>query len=160
MYVLQSFASNHSGIQLDTILSRQALDHLPQTLHACITATVTEGYWATAVPKDQFLPKADLTSVLQAAAENEPAALKIAVPTLVAQGTADDTVMPTWTDNVVGSLCKNGTPLEYLVQRGANHETVLTSSTAQMKTWVDARFAGEPAKSNCGALPSAGKFGK
>lgn len=160
MYVLQSFAFNHSGIKLGTILSRQALDHLPQTLRACITSTVTEGYWAAAIPKDQFLPKADLTSVLQTAAENEPAALKIAVPTLVAQGTEDDTVMPTWTDNLVSSLCKHGTPLEYLVQRGATHETVLTLSTAQMKTWVDARFAGETAKSNCGALPSAGDSGK
>jgi pimeloyl-ACP methyl ester carboxylesterase len=155
MYVLESFASNHSDIELNKILTIQALDHLPETLHACITATVSKGYWATAIPKDQFLPGADLTSVLKVAAENEPNGLKINVPTLVAQGTADDTVMPRWTDNVVDSLCKNGTPLEYIVQRGGTHETVLTSSTVQMKAWVDARFAGKTAESNCSALPSA-----
>ncbi|TCK71512.1 secretory lipase [Acidipila rosea] len=155
MYVLESFASNHSNIELNKILTKQALHHLPETQHACITATVSKGYWATAIPKDQFLPGADLASVLKVAAENEPNGLEIRVPTLVAQGTADDTVMPSWTDDEVESLCKNGTPLEYVVQRGATHETVLTSSTAQMKTWVDARFAGKMAESNCSALPSA-----
>jgi pimeloyl-ACP methyl ester carboxylesterase len=156
MYVLESFASNHSDIELNKILTKQALDHLPETLNACITATVSKGYWATAIPKDQFLPGADLTSVLKVSEQNEPNGLKINVPTLVAQGTADDTVMPSWTDYVVGSLCKSGTPLEYIVQRGATHETVLTSSTDQMKVWVDARFAAKSADSNCGALPSAG----
>ena len=160
MYVLESFASNHPGIELNKILTKQELDHLPETLHACITATVSKGYWATAIPKNQFLPGADLTSVLKVAAENEPNELKIGVPTLVAQGTADDTVMPAWTDNVVGSLCKSGTPLEYIVQHGATHETVLTSSTAQMKAWVDARFAGKTTESNCSALPSAAAPGK
>jgi pimeloyl-ACP methyl ester carboxylesterase len=155
IYVLESFASNHPDIKLDTILTPQALAHLPQTLHACITSTVSKGYWATAIPKDQFLPGADLTSVLKTAAQNEPNRLKISVPTLVAQGTADDTVMPPWTDNVVESLCKNGTPLEYIVYPGATHETVLTSATGQMNAWVDARFAGRFAESNCHALPSA-----
>lgn len=160
MYVLESLASNHSDIKLDKVLTKEALAHLPETMHACITSTVSKGYWATAIPKNQFLPGADLTSVLKVAAENEPNKLKINVPTLIAQGTADDTVMPSWTDNVVGSLCKNGTPLEYVVQRGATHETVLTSSTDQMKIWVDARFAGKPAESNCRALPSAAGLGR
>lgn len=160
MYVLESFASNHPDIELDKILTKQALHHLPETMHACITETVSKGYWATAIPKSQFLPAADLTLLLSVAAENEPERLKIAVPTLVAQGTADDTVMPAWTDDVVRSLCKNGTPLEYLVQRGATHETVLTASTAKMKVWVDARFAEKAAESNCLALPSAAVPGR
>jgi pimeloyl-ACP methyl ester carboxylesterase len=157
MYVLESFASNHSDIELNKILTKQALSHLPETLHSCITATVSHGYWATSIPKEQFLPAADLASVLKVAAENEPAGLKITVPTLVAQGTADDTVMPSWTDNVVRLLCSNGAPLEYVIQHGATHETVLTSSTALMKSWVDARFAGKPAGNNCSHLPSASK---
>lgn len=109
---------------------------------------------------DSGLPGADLTPVLRVAEQNEPDRLKISVPTMVAQGTADDTVMPSWTDNVVGSLCKSGAPLEYIVQRGATHETVLTSSTDQMKIWVDARFAAKTANNNCGALPSAGGTAK
>lgn len=160
MYVLESFASNHPEIKLKKILTQEALNHLPETLHACITSTVSKGYWATGIPKQQFLPGADLAAVFRIAAENEPAVLKIKTPTLVAQGTADDTVMPAWTDDVVGALCRAGTPLEYVVQAGATHETVLTSSTARMSSWVDARFAGKAAGDNCSALPSAATPGR
>jgi pimeloyl-ACP methyl ester carboxylesterase len=155
MYVLESFASNHSEIKLDQILTREALNHLPETRQACITATVSKGYWATAIPKDQFLPKADLVRVLEIAAENEPSVLKISVPTLIVQGTADDTVNPSWTDDVARSLCRDGSPIEYMVYPAATHETVLTSAAAEMRMWVDARFAGENAHSNCHSLPSA-----
>jgi len=160
IYVLESFASNHRDVKLKKILTPQALAHLPQTLDACITSTVSKGYWATAIPKDQFIPGADMTDVEKIAAQNEPSRLTIRVPTLIAQGTADDTVMPAWTDNVVHALCKNGTPLEYAVYRGATHETVLTAATARMQAWVDARFAGKAAESNCSALPSASTPGK
>src|SRR6185437_11273005 len=160
IYVLESFASNHRDVKLKKILTPQALAHLPQTLDACITSTVSNGYWATAIPKDQFIPGADMTDVEKIAAQNEPSRLTIRVPTLIAQGTADDTVMPAWTDNVVHALCKNGTPLEYAVYRGATHETVLTAATARMQAWVDARFAGKAAESNCSALPSASTPGK
>jgi alpha-beta hydrolase superfamily lysophospholipase len=156
MYVLESFASNHADIKLDSILTSQALQHLPETRSTCITATVTEGYWATASPKAQFLPNAAMKPVLEVAVQNEPGELAISVPTLIAQGTVDDTVLPGWTDAVVRSLCRKGTPIEYSVVKGATHETVLTSSTAKMKAWVEARFAGKPMQSNCADLPVAG----
>jgi pimeloyl-ACP methyl ester carboxylesterase len=160
MYVLESFASNHRSVHMNKILTGQALSHLSDTLHACITATVSEGYWATAIPKDQFLPKPDLTAALKIAGQNEPGILKIGVPTLIAQGSADDTVNPIWTDAVTRSLCANGSPIEYIVYPKATHETVLTSAAAEMKTWVDARFAGGTAESNCSSLPSAGASGR
>jgi alpha-beta hydrolase superfamily lysophospholipase len=160
MYVLESFAANHPSIQLDKILTKEARDHLPETMNSCITATVSTGYWATAVPRDQFLPRADIAPVLKVASENEPNSLRIGVPTLVFQGTADDTVVPAWTDDVVRYLCKGGAPLEYVVQPGATHESVLTASTDQMRVWVDARFGGKIARSNCSSLPVASFPGK
>jgi pimeloyl-ACP methyl ester carboxylesterase len=159
MYVLQSFASNHPDIDLEKILTPQALEHLPQTRIDCITKTVSEGYWATAIPKEQFIAGADLSAVLNVAAANEPGDLRIAAPTLVAQGTADDTVLPAWTDAVVRSLCKNGNDLLYTVYPGATHETIVTEAAGEIRTWVDARFAGAGVETNCGALPTASKSG-
>ena len=158
-YVLQSFASNHPAIDLKTILTPQALAHLPQTRRNCITKTVSEGYWATAIPKDQFVARADLSAVLKVAATNEPDSLRIAAPTLVVQGTADDTVLPPRTDSVVRSLCKNGNNLQYTVYPGATHETIVTQAAAQIRSWVDARFAGTKMESNCSGLPSAARSG-
>lgn len=159
MYVLQSFASNHRDIDLAKILTPQARLHLPETMTDCISKTSSEGYWATAIPKDQFIVGADMSAVLRVAAENEPAALRIAAPTLVLQGTADDTVQPLWTDEVVRSLCKSGTRLRYATYSGADHETVVTQGAPEIAAWVDARFADADAASNCEALPVAAKSG-
>lgn len=155
MYVLQSFASNHAGIDLKKILTPRALAHLPQTREDCITKTVSQGYWATAIPKDQFIPGADLSAVLKVAAENDPSGLKILGPTLVLQGTADDTVLPPWTDSVVRALCNKGNQLDYAVYPGASHETIVMQGAPRIRQWIDARFAGAAAQTNCAALPAA-----
>ena len=155
MYVLESFASNHPEIDLRKILTPQALAHLPETLQSCITKTSSAGYWATSIPKDQFIAGADLSAVLKVAAANEPGGLSIATPTLVVQGGMDDTVLPAWTDATAHSLCGNGNSLFYTVYPKATHETIPQLSDTQVQSWVAARFAGADAKSNCSALPSA-----
>ena len=157
MYVLQSFASNHPGIDLAAILTPEALSHLPEMRTACISRTVSVGYWATAIPKDQFRAGADLSAVLKVAQANEPDALRIAGPVLVLQGTADDTVLPGWTDSVVRSLCAAGTALTYSTYPGATHESIVTQAASDVKAWIADRFAGTPALANCQALPSAGR---
>jgi pimeloyl-ACP methyl ester carboxylesterase len=155
MYVLQSFASNHPGIDLKKILASQAIAHLPQTRQDCITKTVSEGYWATSIPKQQFVPQANLAPVLKVAAANEPNDLQLTAPTLIVQGTSDDTVLPAWTDDVVRSLCGKGNSLRYMVYPAATHETIVTQAMQEVRSFVDARFAGTPAPSNCGNLPKA-----
>ncbi|MEO8839425.1 MAG: lipase family protein, partial [Herbaspirillum sp.] len=142
---------NHPAIDLKKILTDEALKHLPQTRNECITKTVSQGYWATAIPKDQFRAGADLSAVLKVAAANEPANLRIRVPTLVVQGTADDTVLPVWTDAVVKAFCKNGNSVFYTKYPGAGHETVVQQSATQVRSWIDARFGGVEAESNCPA---------
>lgn len=156
-YVLQSFASNHRDIDLAKILTPQAMINLPQTRKDCISKTVSTGYWATAIPKDQFLANADLAPVLQVATQNEPGGLKIAVPSLIVQGTSDTTVMPAWTDETVRNLCRQGNDILYTVYPGADHETIVARSSAQISAWIDARFAGTPAGGNCDKLPAAAK---
>ena len=140
-------------------MTPQALAHLPQTRQDCITKTVSEGYWATAIPKDQFIAGADLSAVLKVAAANEPDGLRIAAPTLVVQGTADDTVLPQWTDAVVRSLCKKGNNVVYTVYPDATHETIVTRAAGEVRSWVDARFAGASMQSNCSELPTAARSG-
>ena len=155
MYVLESFASNHPDVDLTKILSPQALQHLPETQQRCVTSLLTSGYWATAIPEKQFKPDANLQPALKVATANEPANLKIKAPTFVAQGTADDTVLPNWTDEVVHALCKRGTPVSYHVYPGAGHEQVVDRSAMDVRSWIDARFAGKKAPDNCSDLPLA-----
>jgi pimeloyl-ACP methyl ester carboxylesterase len=155
MYVLQSFASNHAEIDLKRILAPNALAHLSETMASCITKTVSEGYWATAIPKAQFVYEADISPVLAVAAQNDPSVLRISAPTLILQGSADDTVKPIWTDEVVRSLCKTGNNVTYTIDPGATHETVVPQAAAEIATWIDARFGNAATIGNCAALPSS-----
>ena len=155
MYVLQSIASTNPDFELRRILTPQALAHLAQTRQECVTDSLMQGYWASAIPKDQFVPGVDLSAVLTWTAKNDPGTLHIAAPTLIMQGGADVTVLPRTTDVVAGKLCKNGTALSYRVFPSADHEAVVQQGNAEAQDWVRARFAGTAATSNCNALPSA-----
>jgi alpha-beta hydrolase superfamily lysophospholipase len=156
LYVLQSYATNHPGIDLARILTPQALSHLPDLQVGCMTHALTTGYWATAIAKDQFLPNADIASFLEVAARNEPGMLRIAAPTLVMQGLADVTVLPKDTDDAVRQLCTQGNVVAYRTYPGANHDGVMASGAAHAMTWIDARFAGHNAASDCEASPATG----
>ena len=155
LYVLLSYAGDNPNVDLSRILTATARAHLPDLMVGCMSQTLTTGYWADAIAKDQFLPNPDLNALLQMAAQNEPGSLSITVPTLIAQGTADVTVPPAATDAVVASLCNSGNAVLYRTYKGASHDGVMVSGAAYARDWVTARFAGVPEGGNCIDLPSA-----
>ncbi|HEU5019525.1 MAG TPA: lipase family protein [Pseudolabrys sp.] len=89
LYVLESYAATNPAIDLERILTPQAIAHLPELRDGCMTQALTKTYWATAIAKDQFVAKPDLSAFLKMAAQNEPGTLRIKAPTLVLQGTED-----------------------------------------------------------------------
>ena len=153
LYVLQSYAQNHPSIDLTRILTPQAIAHLPELQLGCMTRTLTDSYFATAIAKDQFLPDPDLTAFLAVAARNEPSDLRIPVPTVVMQGTEDVTVLPNDTDDMVRRLCRSGNFVEYRRYPGADHNGSMSAGAADALAWMNARFRAEPVSSNCPAAP-------
>ena len=155
LYVLQSYAASNRAIDLGKILTAQALSHLPDLQVGCMTNALTKTYWATAIAKDQFVAKPDLSAFLKVAAANEPGMLRIAAPTMIAQGMADVTVFPKDTDGVTRQLCAKGNAVTYKVFPGADHDGSMTAGGALAQEWIDARFAGQKAGNDCKALPKA-----
>ena len=154
-YVLISYATTHPEIALDRILSAEAISALPQLYDQCMTHALTEGHWASAIAKDQFLAQPDLTAFLGVASQNEPGALKIAVPTLILQGDKDVTVFPSATDALAQQLCAGGNDLEYRVVPGADHDGAMSEGAPVALAWMADRFAGKASSSNCADLPKA-----
>jgi hypothetical protein len=152
MFVLQSFASNHSDIHLNKILTPKALSHLDETMHHCITDISSKGYWTYAIPRNQFLSKPDIGPVLKVATENNPGYLILNYPTLIVQGIKDSTVRLKWTNTVVHDLCKHSNWILYWRYPDATHETIPDQSNADVSAWVDARFRGDRTKTNCATL--------
>lgn len=155
LYVLTSYAHVDPRIDLSRILTQEARAHLPDLYKGCMTAALTQGYWSTAIARDQFQSNPDLAAFLEMGARNEPGALAISVPTLILQGTGDQTVRPPDTDILARDLCAKGITLTYKVFPGQSHDGVMEAGAADALGFIDDRFAGKPAASNCGALPSS-----
>ena len=155
LYVLTSYAHVDPRIDLSRILTPEARAHLPDLHNGCMTAALTRGYWSTAIARDQFQANPDLAAFLEMGARNEPGALAISVPTLILQGTGDETVRPPDTDILARDLCSKGVPLTYKVFPGQSHDGVMAAGAADAFGFIADRFAGKSATSNCADLPSA-----
>ncbi|MDB5580551.1 MAG: secretory lipase precursor [Bradyrhizobium sp.] len=115
MYVPQSIASTDANVDLARILTPRTLANLLRLRQECVSQSLSKGYWASAIPKDQFVPSVDLSGVVTWTDANDPGVVRIAAPTLMMQGTADVTVQPRTTDVVADKLCASGNELTYRV---------------------------------------------
>jgi pimeloyl-ACP methyl ester carboxylesterase len=153
-YMLQAYAAYYPEIDLKKILTSSAIEHLEDIWDGCIDGAVTFGFWAKSIPSRLFLSHPDLSALLKVVAANEPGTLRIAAPTLLIQGTADQTIPPSNTDALDRNLCQVGNAVSYLTYSDASHEEILSLARRDVEAWVNARFAGANATSNCGAPPS------
>ena len=156
LYTLGSYAKTNKAIDLKSILTPQALSHMPDLFQGCMTHALTQGYWSTAIAKDQFVAKPDVRAFLKMARQNEPGLVRIKAPTMIMQGTGDVTVLPKDTDDVARQLCAGGNRLAYKPVAGADHDGSMEKGGEDALPWIDARFKGEKAASNCKVLPKAG----
>ncbi len=148
--LLEAYAETYADVKPQTFLTPKAYAMLAETKTRCVTDD--PGYWASTPPASTIRPGADLSQLVAAAEKNDPAALHIAVPTLLLQGEGDRTVTPPLTAAVRKKLCASGTSIDLISYPGASHVGVLHPGMADALAWFDDRFAGKPATSNC---PSA-----
>jgi alpha-beta hydrolase superfamily lysophospholipase len=80
---------------------------------------------------------------------NSVSGLSARVPAIVFQGASDTIVDPRVTTQVVRTSCRNGASIRYVMVEGAGHGTVAKASPVQAINWINDRFAGKPAPSNC-----------
>jgi len=83
-------------------------------------------------------------------AENTPGKLAAGAPLYISQGLADTTVDPPVTINFVGHLCAQGNRVKFERFPNVNHGDIGKASAGQAVGWMDERFRGEAAPSNCG----------
>jgi len=86
------------------------------------------------------------------ARENSPAARPDGVPLLIAQNPADTIVGPEVTRAFARRMCGNGARLRYLAITGGGHDTSAKDSAEATLDWIDARFTGASAPSDCGGI--------
>lgn len=103
------------------------------------------------VPFDEFWDRDPMaTQPAQAIINgNDVGHYRADAPLLLVQGTADTTVVPARTRDLNARLCRNGQVTEYVEVPGADHGNVGSRHSAEIRAWMNARLAGEPAISTC-----------
>ena len=84
--------------------------------------------------------------------ENSPSPAAIPVPALIATGTKDVVVAPAVVRDFARRACGQGKTVRFLSIAGGEHATVARTEAAATLDWIDARFAGRRAPSDCGRL--------
>ena len=81
--------------------------------------------------------------------ENTIGALPPAIPVLLLQGSADDTIRPAVTEDYARLLCGAGSRVELLTYLGVGHGTIAMKGARDAVAWISNRLAGSNAPSQC-----------
>ncbi|HEX9569533.1 MAG TPA: lipase family protein [Rhodospirillales bacterium] len=81
--------------------------------------------------------------------ENTPGKLAAGAPVFIAQGNRDTVVDQPVTKQFAIELCNQGTAVVFHEVTDATHTVIADVSAAAAVEWMAARFAGEPAPTNC-----------
>lgn len=83
---------------------------------------------------------------------NNPSAAAIPVPAFIATGTKDVVVAPAVVRDFARAACRAGKQVRLLSVEGGEHATVARTEATSILQWIDARFAGERPRSDCGTF--------
>lgn len=92
-------------------------------------------------PADLLHPGVDTKPIVAALNANDAETLTIGTPLRVEQGTADTTVFPVFTDQLVATLRKRGTKVTFAKRKGINHGRV-SAGTAGSTAWIAQHLKG------------------
>ncbi|MEA1832174.1 alpha/beta fold hydrolase [Methylobacterium durans] len=84
-------------------------------------------------------------------ARNTPGTLPPSIPIFLAQGSADNLVLPRVTQDYRARLCRAGSRVEFDLVPGVGHLSIAKDAAPAALDWIGDRFAGETAPSNCGS---------
>ena len=103
----------------------------PQTLTRCLPALSRPSSFGAIAPADLTRPGVDFSPFTAAVSRlDDPEDLVIRSPVRVQQGTADQTVFQTFTDQLVDAYTKRGMKVSYQTYPGVSHGGAVTNATS------------------------------
>jgi pimeloyl-ACP methyl ester carboxylesterase len=136
--ILRGADSGDPSLHVSSLLSDQAARLYPLTLSECLPALSAVNQFAGIAPKDALRSGANLDPLIAYLNSNDPETLKIHTPVEILQGTADTTVFPVFTDQLVTELQGDGAKVTYKKFDGISHGPCLlrAASPARRAAWA------------------------
>jgi pimeloyl-ACP methyl ester carboxylesterase len=139
--ILRGADSADPSLHVSSLLSDQAAALYPLTLTRCLPELSAVNSFAGLAPKDALKPDANLDPLVAYLNANDPETLKIPTPVEILQGTADTTVFPTFTDQLVPALEANGAKVTYKKYDGINHGAIVNAADTDALAFARAHLS-------------------
>lgn len=148
-YVVAGWAAWYEQLRPEQILTPSALRALPTLAEACLERLELDALFRIVLREGFFTrdPTAD-ADWRDVAQENTPGL--VTVPVFIANGTADDVVLPPTTSTLIERYCTGGVHVTADWMRGVGHTGAGNAAGPAATAWIASRFAGEPLPEPCG----------
>lgn len=152
--IVESWPNVYPGLPLDGVVSTAGLDASQRLAAECIKQSGLEGLVRSKAGQDFFdVNPSTVAPWVDAARDQTPAPLPAEMPAFIAQGTADQVVLP-WPNAIVQQdWCTAGSTLSMLWMGGVTHQAAATTAGPMAVAWIADRFAGRPAPRTCDVPP-------
>ena len=142
------------SLPIEGVLTQAGKDNAERLALECIEPAALEGYLRTDVGQNFFtVNPSDNPGWADLIAEQTPPPMPADMPVFIAQGTADDVVLPWPQAMLQEQWCQAGSTLTMEWLGGVNHvEAAIVAGPAAM-VWIADRFAGRPAARTCDVPP-------
>lgn len=146
--------SNLYGFPMDSIVKPnqiKAVDAIGQQCLSGFTDVATDVAAIAHIGRGSFLLSSPRTTPpwAEVTKANSPGGEPAGGPVFLAQGSADIIVDPPVTTQFANQLCNEGVAVTFHEVPDATHEVIAKVSAPAAVEWMAARFAGQPAPTNC-----------
>jgi pimeloyl-ACP methyl ester carboxylesterase len=138
--IFRGIDAAHPSLNLGGLLTPQAAALYPNTLTQCLPTLGNANEFGALTPAQLFQPGANLEPGIKLIGQSDPEHLKIHTPLYIAQGTADNTVIPTFTDQLDSQLTASGTKIDYKKYPGVDHGGIVTAANRDTLAWARSRL--------------------
>jgi pimeloyl-ACP methyl ester carboxylesterase len=143
MLILEGATTTSKAIKPKALLTPPALTLYPQVDSFCLPELGEPDSFGGLAPSSLLEKGAD-TGPLFAALEAMNPALEIDGPILLAQGLADTTVLPAFTDLLNGQLVQLGDSVQYDTYPGVTHPEIVAAAEEKVMTFFQKRLPAKP----------------
>jgi dienelactone hydrolase len=137
---LRAIDTADPSLGVTNYLTPDATAIYPQTESLCYAALSQPNSWGGIALNDILKQGIDLTPLLNAIGESDPEHLRMKTPVRIEQGTADTTVFPNFTQQLVDEYKANGVNVVQKTYNGVTHGGVVDAGAKDATTWIKGRL--------------------
>jgi acetyl esterase/lipase len=153
-YVITAYSATYPDVKIGDYVDNVPGFVIADISHRCVAGyqTLFSAFEALLLPSTGIFKLDPTTGPLGARLKENTPEGSIAVPVLIAQGEADDLVVPEVQRRYVDKRCAAGQQLDYRTYRGRDHISIVAPDSPlipELIQWTRERFEEKPAEAAC-----------